>query len=293
MDRPKLTAIMGATATGKSALAEKLASHQNAVLMNADAFQVYRGMDIGTAKPVDKSDYMLLDLVSPSESFGVGQWIVSANSELEKLYEKGQSVILVGGSGYYIRALLEGYDAIYPAPNSDLRAVLNARILDEGLQSLASELSQIDSELAAKTDLQNPQRVQRALEKLLSFDSPLQFNLPPFNTTKLAIDSQKEELEDKILRRFDNMMQKGWLQEVETLRASGYRSNEPGFRAHGYRYLYQVIEGVMDLADAKAQTIRDVCNYAKRQRTWLRKEPKLLTLNGQNLDDQFAEAIEL
>jgi tRNA dimethylallyltransferase len=275
MRTPFLLAVMGATTTGKTEFAEALADTYDATLINADAFQVYRGMDIGTAKPENRHRYELLDIKDPDEGYGVGEWIHDVIPILQTAYDNNRNVILVGGTGLYIRALYGGYADMAGAPDPDLRADLERREAAEGLPALFEELKKRSPEIGAKIDGQNPARVRRALEKLLSPAQPVEFQVSPFKKYKIALDLPKEEVEDRIAARIARMVHNGWVRELEGLRDAGYRPEQPGFRAIGYRNFWQAMVGEMDEATAIARTIVETRRYAKRQRTWLRSEPEL------------------
>jgi tRNA dimethylallyltransferase len=266
---------MGPTGSGKSDFAEHLADRLGAQLVNGDAFQVYRGLDIGTAKPDDPSRYELLDLIQPDEDFGVGAWIQAAIPVLEACFARSQSVVLVGGTGLYIRALTEGYTDMMAAPDPTLRQELEARERSEGLESLVKELQEQAPEVAAKTDLRNPVRVRRALERLATPTDALIIQIPPFSIHKVALARSVDDLNLRIHTRISKMVQNGWVREVENLRAMGYGLSAPGFRAIGYRRIWNVISGEEELSEALTQIEIETRQYAKRQRSWLRAEPNL------------------
>jgi len=269
-----LLAVMGPTASGKSALAEALADELDAQLINADAFQIYRGMDIGTAKPTHRERYALLDLRNPDQDFGVGEFIDAAAPILDRCYAEGRSAILVGGTGYYVRALMEEFDQLYDAPPIELREQIGEELARLGVDALADRLRSLAPEVAARTDLKNPARVQRALERLQLSKRPPR-RLPPFSKLKLGLDVEPGELENRISTRTALMVQNGWVEEVSNLRRQGYRPSDPGFRAIGYREMWRVSAGESSLEEAVATTIVETRKYAKRQRTWLRTEPRL------------------
>lgn len=272
---PLLMVVMGPTASGKTDLAESLAQHLDAQLINADAFQVYRHMDIGTAKPTQKERYALLDLKDPNEDFGVGEWLRLAEAALQGLYKVGRSAVIVGGTGFYIRALTEGYADLSPAPDPALRSLLQNRLETEGLDVLVSELLGHLPSAAQSVDLKNPVRVTRALEKLATPSDPIQVDLPGFVLKKLAIIPSKEESTSRIQQRSANMMQNGWIEEVERLRSLGFNNTDPGFRAIGYREIWSYLNGEVSLDVCQDLIVRSTVQYAKRQRTWLNKEPRL------------------
>jgi len=282
---------MGPTASGKTEVAEAIADHFDAQLINADAFQVYRGMDIGTAKPECKSRYRLLDLKAPNEGFGVGEFVQLARAELAQLFEVGRSAVVVGGTGLYIRALFEQYTELAPSPAPELRAVLMAREAQEGLKSLTDELTRRAPEISSRVDLANPVRVRRALERLDSEPAQKPADLPPFLTTKLVLQPDKNELTALIEIRMHTMVQNGWLEEVESLKRLGFGPGDPGFRALGYTALWQHLAGTVALKDALESTVMDTRRYAKRQRSWLRSEPNALPITGASPSELISAAL--
>lgn len=276
---PLLIAVMGETSSGKTALAEELADKLNAKLINADSFQSYRGMDIGTAKSERKDEYKLIDIKDPDEPFGVGEWVQLAASVLEEIYAQQKSAVIVGGSGLNMRALFEGYEAMAGAPDPELRASLNQRLSKDGLEPLARELKTIAPQAAKLVDLNNPVRVTRALERALSPTPAVKFELPPYIKVKFAIRHPVEAINKRIAERAWHMVNNGWLKEVDALRQKGYGPNAPGFRAHGYRELWRVLEKSLGLEEAIESIVLQVRRYAKRQRTWLKTEPGLIVLD--------------
>jgi len=282
---------MGSTGCGKTEVAEALAEHLGAQLINADAFQVYRGMDIGTAKPGRKHLYRLLDLKAPNEGFGVGEFVQLAGSELIQLFEKGCSAIVVGGTGLYIRALFEQYADLAASPDPGLRSELMERENREGLAVLAEELRQRAPAVAERTDLANPVRVRRALERLSTSGAVVSSKLPPFSQTKLVLQRDKTELNSFIEIRMHAMVQNGWLEEVDSLKRSGYGPGDPGFRALGYTALWQHLAGTVAMKDALESTVLETRRYAKRQRSWLRSEPNALPIFGDSAPELISAAI--
>jgi len=278
---------MGPTASGKSALAEALGRELELPLINADAFQVYRGLDIGTAKPVDRTNYHLLDLIEPWEPFGAGAWIRACVDLLPQLFASHGGAIVVGGTGYYIRALFEGYQDLADAPIPGQREALMAR----SLESLVEELKVRDPEAARRVDLNNRVRVQRAVERI---DLPrLEWSLPACRKLKIARVPDLEVNRARIDTRVAEMVEVGWLNEIGNLEARGVEREHPGMRAHGYRAMWDVIHGFRSLEDAIAATQVEVSQYAKRQRTWLRAEPGVDVITAQDEGTALAEALEL
>lgn len=287
MAEPRLIAIMGPTASGKSALAEALADYLDAVLINADAYQAYRGLDVGTAKPTRRDRYELLDIKDPVETYGVGEFVERAHQVLVAAYAKNQSVVVVGGTGLYIRALFEEYDTMLDKPDEALRAELNRRHIEEGLPSLVEELERRDPEAAFRIDRKNPARVKRALERLEQSKGKT-FPLPPFRKFKFALDPAPEDLGKRIEQRFNDMVQNGWFDEVRQLRSAGVPFDAPGMRAIGYRDLWRVLNDEIGRDDAMANVVQETRRYAKRQRTWLRSEPHRIDVHGAEAEAQFS-----
>jgi tRNA dimethylallyltransferase len=282
---------MGPTCSGKTEVAEALAIALNAQLINADAFQIYRGMDIGTAKPRARHLYRLLDLKAPSEGFGVGEYVVLARAELSRLYMEGRSAVVVGGTGLYIRALFEQYEDLAASPDPALRAELMERERQEGLAALVEELRQRAPKVADGTDLLNPVRIRRALERLDGSAGRVTSELPPFAQTKFVLQRDKFELNSLIEIRMHAMVQNGWLEEVEGLKRAGYRPGNPGFRALGYTALWQHLAGTVALKDALESAVMDTRRYAKRQRSWLRSEPNALSITGDSTPELIEAAL--
>jgi tRNA dimethylallyltransferase len=267
---------MGPTASGKTGFAEQLAEQINAQLINADAFQAYRGMDIGTAKPDRKDLYRLLDIKNPDEDYGVGEFCARAQEELETLFEQGKNAVVVGGTGLYIRALFQEYDDLKPAPDQVLRAQIQERLATEGLEEILNDLGRQDPLARLKVDPKNPVRVTRALERALDTRPPIRVSLPAFRKMKVGLLANSLLVTTRIEERTRLMVQNGWVQEVMALLAAGYSSSDPGFRAIGYTEIADYLLGKTDLEEAIATTIAQTRRYAKRQRTWLRSEPELV-----------------
>jgi tRNA dimethylallyltransferase len=286
-----MIAVMGETASGKTWLAERIASELGAQLVNADSFQVYRGMDIGTAKPTDKRKYLLLDIRDPRETFSVGEFVELARTICDEAWQQGRSVVFVGGTGLNLRALFEEYSALASAPDPKLRNELNAKLERNGLNSLVMELEALDPAAHSRVDLANPVRVIRAIERARMDSSVVSTVLPPFRKFKFAISTPQASLNDRIENRVREMVQNGWTLEIERLREQGYRPQDAGFRAIGYRAMWDVVEGVSNLEQAVEATIVETRQYAKRQRTWLRSEPNLIRLSADTESSLLGEAL--
>jgi len=277
----KVPVLVGPTAVGKTAVALALAAHWPLEIVSADSRQVYRRLDIGTAKPTDKSKYLLIDIKEPTEDFGVGEFVQLASNELSKIFDSGRNAIVVGGTGLNIRALFEGYAEMRPLPDPELRQELVEIQSRNGMEGLVTRLREADPVAASKVDLKNPARVRRALEKALDPRPPIQLKVPPFRKTKIALNPSPETLNKRFRPRIEAMVQNGWVEEVRRLMGEGIPKSAPGLRAIGYRALYDHLAGIMALDAALEGIETETRQYAKRQRTWLRTEPDLKVLEGE------------
>ncbi|MCB0824627.1 MAG: tRNA (adenosine(37)-N6)-dimethylallyltransferase MiaA [Armatimonadetes bacterium] len=282
---PKLIAIYGPTASGKSVLAEAVSERLDAQLINADAFMVYQGLDIGTNKPKNEADYVLLDLVPPTHSFGVGEYIRAAEPILTSLFARGKNVVLVGGTGFYLRALTEQYTELSPPPDPQLRSELKRKDLTD----LVEQLKNLDPRTAETIDIKNPIRVQRAIERILTPSEPIRVQFPPFDVHKFGIVPPTEALKSKIIERTRELLLTGWKEEVESLLQQGVPVDSPGFRAIGYHSVIGWIEGKIEFDELVEDVSRQTWQYARRQLTWNRKEPNLKPISLESLDDKVYE----
>jgi len=278
---------MGPTGSGKTALAEALADELDAQLINADAFQVYRGMDIGTAKPEARERYELIDIKDPIEDFGVGEFVELAAKLIGR---DDRNAVVVGGTGLYVRALFEDYAEMSPAPEPSLREELMRLEATHGLESLYERLEAIRPEIAKTIDRRNPARVRRALEKALDPRPRMKIELPKRRKSKFALSPLRETLHTRIDARLAKMVQNGWIAEVGRLREKGIPRGAPGMRAIGYRAFYDYLAGVKSQEAAEEEIRLETRQYAKRQRTWLRSEPNLSVLDGDLTTEQAFEA---
>jgi len=276
---------MGQTASGKTALAEFLAQEWGAQLINADAFQMYRGMDIGTAKPSDPTRYALMDNLEPDQEYGVGEYVAAVQPILHECYAQQRDVILVGGTGLYIRALMDEWSEMQGAPDPELRAELDAQELDQ----LLEQLTRRDPEAAAKVDQKNKVRVRRALERALSPSQSIAINIPPYKKFKVALDWPVDLINERIDQRVQLMWDAGWIHEVSVLISNGFLDNCPGFRAIGYSQIAQHLRGRMSEDECTALIRAQTRAYAKRQRTWLRSERDLV-FGSANPDGEWSYA---
>jgi len=269
---------MGPTGCGKSDFAEALAERTGAALVNADAFQIYKGMDIGTSKPVDRDRYDLLDIREPWQSFGVGEYVRLAAEVIEEIVGAGRHAIVVGGTGLYIRALFEQWSDLAEAPSDEVRTQFMQLEAERGIVGLVEELYRLDPKTAARVDRGNPVRVRRALERLVTTER-IHFKLPAVPRQKFGLELATDALEARLSRRLDHMLDSGWIDEVTSLRAKGIGSSAPGMRAIGYSYILRYLGNEVSKAELRERILQDTRQYAKRQRTWMRTEPSLISVN--------------
>ena len=278
----RLLAILGPTATGKSALAMHLATELDGEIVNADALQVYRGLDVGTAKPTAEMRrrvrHHLIDILEPSEVFSAGEFARRARSAIADVEGRGRTAILAGGSGFYLRALLEGLSPLPPS-DPEIRRRLDDRLRHHGLPALYEELRERDPETARRLAPGDRQRILRALEVALGSGRTLSdwirsqpMGSSPLEAVRIGLTLPRSILYDRIADRVQQMILRGWVAEVEGLLSRGVKPGAAAFQAIGYRQIVRHVLGSWSLEMAVADTIRATRRYAKRQETWFRKE---------------------
>ncbi len=292
--------ILGPTASGKSALGVRLARVLDGEILNADAMQVYRGLDIGTGKlpPAERDTipHHLLDLADPREPFSAGAFRARTLGVIREVLERGRRPMLVGGTGFYIRALLKNLAPI-PAPLEGMRRALN-RLLDRrGPSPLHRWLEVLDPAAAARIASGDRQRVERALEVILSSGRPLSSfhggemdgadRLP---VLKIGLSLPTVLLRQRVEARVREMVERGWPEEVRRLLASGVPRDAHAFKSIGYREMTAALDGVITLENAIALTVTRTLQFAKRQRTWFRGEEGIRWVDASSPGVAFKEA---
>jgi len=297
---PKLVVICGPTASGKTDLAIALAKKFSGEIVNADSRQIYKEMNIATAKPVadyelwttdsnqtveveslksevyvvDDIRHYLLDIVNPDETFTLADYKEKALKAIKEIIKKGKIPFLVGGTGLYIHALVDNLEIPKVGPNLGLRKELESKTQEE----LIDMLKESDPDSYAKIDLQNPRRVIRALEVVLgtgeSFVAQQKKGKPLFEVLQLGIKIDRENLNERINKRCEKMVETGLVQEAKKL-AQKYSWDLPSMSGIGYRQMRDYIEGKMSLDDALEWFKIDTRHYAKRQMTWFRKDKRI------------------
>lgn len=287
--RPVAIAVMGPTASGKTALAIDLARRLDGEIVSVDSALVYRHLDIGSAKPDAaeraQAPHHLLDLCDPWQAFSAAEFARAARAAVDDIIARGKRPILAGGTGLYFRALLEGLSPMPPADEAT-RLQLSAEAAERGWPALHAELATVDPAAAARIHATDPQRIQRALEVYRLTGRPISAwqRMPgegrlPVRTLKLVLAPRdRAVLHQRIERRFDAMLAGGFLDEVRALRALPAMATVasplelPAVRAVGYRQAWEYLDGTQDAATFRDKAIFATRQLAKRQLTWLRGE---------------------
>ncbi len=295
MKKKKIVIVLGATASGKSALALDLAKRFNGFLLSADSRQVFKKMDIGTNKDVgvwekgiffvDGIEEYLVDLVEPDDYFSVDSWLTEAKKIIEK---KSSLPIIVGGTGFYISALVDNYD-LTGYYDEKIRKQAEYFLQKHGLEFLIKEIKKIDPQIKDKIDEKNPRRVLRAYEIIKQTGTPLNLLKRdcPYDVLQIGKNLDKEKLNEKIDKRVEQMIEQGLIDEVKRLKDLGYQEKSSAVSGIGYRQIYKFLNNEISGVEAVRLIKRDTRRYAKRQLTWFRRDERINWVNN------FAEAQKL
>ena len=277
----KAYALLGPTASGKSSLALELAERAPLEIVSMDSAQVYRGLDIGTAKPsaAERSavPHHLIDVIDPDGSYSTGRWREEAIRAIGEILARRKVPLIVGGTMLYYRALVGGLDAL-PQADAEVRAAINAEARERGWPALHAELERIDPRSARRIPAGDTQRIQRALEvwrltgkALSSLQGVARAGLPFALKAFALVPDDREALARRIAERFEAMLAGGLVDEVKRLRSRfPLTSGMPSMRAVGYRQVWQYLEGEISEAELREQAVAATRQLAKRQLTWLR-----------------------
>jgi tRNA dimethylallyltransferase len=274
----RLVAVVGPTGVGKSRLALRLAQTLDGEIVSADSRQVYRYMDIGTAKPTPREralvPHYLIDIANPDEDFSLAQYQQLAFKAIEDINQRQKLALLVGGSGLYIWSVLEGWQIPAVAPDPEFRRHLEAKAASGSKDELYQELARLDPVAAQRIDPRNVRRTIRALEVHRNAQEPisqLQGKAPPsFNTLIIGLTAQRQELYRRIDLRVDDMIKRGLVDEVKQLLDRGYDAGLPSMSGIGYRQIGLFIKGKLTLADAVQQTKFETHRLVRHQYSWFR-----------------------
>lgn len=297
-----LIIILGPTAVGKSELAIELAQNFGFEIVNADSMQVYRGMDIGSAKPSLKERNLvahhLIDIKDPDEEFSAAQFKEEARNSIVSLAQAGTIALVVGGTGFYIRALTKG---LFPAPSADLklREELKKKEETQGKWYLYKELEKVDPEAASRIHPNDTFRIIRALEVFYLTGRPIsqqqknhQFKHSYFNPLKIGLMRNRREIYNRIDQRVDKMIKDGLVDEVRQLLKRRYPQTIKPFQSLGYKQILSYLQGDVSLDEAVRLIKRNTKRYGKRQLTWFKKDSEIRWFNLPNQSSNIKEAIK-
>ena len=299
----KIICIASPTASGKTALAVALAKELDAEVISCDSMQIYKGMDIGTAKPT--TDEMqgvvhhMLDVAEPSEDFSVSRYCEMADTILQDILSRGKTAIIAGGTGLYMDALIRG-NSFAPCPSTGMREKLEAEADQIGMEAMLEKLRAIDPEAASKLHTADRKRIIRALEVFYETGNTItQHNLmtqqipPKYTPVWFGLeDENRADLYARIDRRVDIMLEQGLLDEIRRLLDSGISEHCTAMQAIGYKEFIAALHGNGAVADAAAQVKQASRHYAKRQLTWFRRNPAIHWLRRKK-DDTTAEILSM
>ena len=292
----KLLVILGPTASGKSELAIKLAKKNNGEIVSADSRQIYRGLDIGTAKPAQKEreiiKHYLIDIKKPNQLYTVWEYKRNAIEAINQIIKNGKVPFLVGGTGLYVKAIVDNLEIPKVKPDWRLRKSLELKIKTRGLKSLYNELIKIDPEAAYIVDSQNPRRIIRAMEVAIKTRKPFSQQRKKgkylFDILEIGLSLDKEKLKENIEKRVDKMMKMGLVKEVKNL-IKIYDKNLPTFDAIGYREIIDYLNKKISLTEAIKEIKKNTWHFAKRQMTWFKRDSRIHWINNYKKAERLVE----
>ena len=279
--------VVGPTATGKTKMGVALAKRFDGEVVSVDSMQLYRGMTIGTAAPTREEmegiPHHMVAVADPAESWSAARYVHAADACVQDILGRGRLPVLVGGTGLYLDALIRGTDFAAGSQGTELRQQLQRRARQEGTETLLEELRRIDPAAAQKLHLRDEKRIIRALEvwyetgcTITEHDRQERQRPPKYDALYIGLDFlDRQDLRDRIDRRVDTMVEQGLLEEVETLLASGLPRDATALQAIGYKQFLAVAEGTATRQEAIAEVKLRSRQYAKRQLTWLRRNPDI------------------
>lgn len=289
-----IAVLAGPTASGKTGVSIHLAEMLNAEIINADSRQVYKGFDIGTAKPTvqerERITHHGVDICDAGDAYTAGRFFRDAREWMNDIHARGKNVLVVGGSGLYVRVLVKG---IFEAPQIDdaIRSELLDRLANEGLDSLTEELKRRDPEITSHLDMRNPVRVLRALEVSIQagrpFSSLWRERMPeiPYTSLFVCLWRERAMLRRRIDERVEHMMEAGFVEEVRALLAAGVDAECNAMRAVGYREVLAYISRLVPIDNVIERIQLNTWKYARRQMTWFRREQEAVCVEAGAHDD--------
>jgi tRNA dimethylallyltransferase len=294
-----LIAIVGPTASGKTALAVQVAKALDGEVVGTDSMQAYRGMDIGTASPtVDEQQgvpHHMINVWDVAQPVSVVEFRDRARLAIDSILDRGKVPVVVGGSGLYVRAVLEEMD--FPTTDPNVRQRWDERLKQVGATALHSELADIDPDAAANIEINNGRRIVRALEVIELTGEPFIARLPDpvdrYSTTRFGLRIDREALDERIARRVDAMWDAGFVDEVRRLEADGLRSAPTAAAALGYGPILRFLSGETSESEAREQTVNDTRKFARRQQRWFARDGRIdwRDYNDVTLADSIVAAV--
>ncbi|MFJ6855711.1 tRNA (adenosine(37)-N6)-dimethylallyltransferase MiaA [Streptomyces sp. NPDC091271] len=283
---PRVITIVGPTAAGKSDLGVFLAQQLGGEVVNADSMQLYRGMDIGTAKLTLPEragvPHHLLDIWDVTEAASVAEYQRLARIEIDRLLAEGRTPVLVGGSGLYVKGAIDALE--FPGTDPGVRARLEQELTEHGSGALHARLAAADPEAARAILPGNGRRIVRALEVIEITGKPFTANLPSgeavYDALQIGVDVERPELDERIRTRVDRMWEAGLVDEVRDLEARGLREGRTASRALGYQQVLAALAGECTEEEARTETVRATKRFARRQDSWFRRDPRVRWLSG-------------
>ena len=285
MKKPKIVAIVGPTASGKSFLAVELAQRFKGEIISSDSVQVYRGLNIGSGKlSLDQRcqiPHHLIDILDLKQTYSAALFRQQAGNIIHELHKKKTPIVVVGGTGLYLKVLTRG---LFHGPASDpkLRLTLHERAETEGCPGLHRELQRLDPEAAVRIHPQDTLRIVRAMEVFYQSSLPISkfqrehgFQEKPYEVFKVGLTCAKEEIYKRIEARTDEMIKMGWVEEVRSLLHQGYPPELKTLQSLGYKHIVAYVTGNLTLPEAIHSIKRDTRRYAKRQLTWFKSDPEI------------------
>ena len=300
-NRPQLIVIAGATATGKSDLSLAIAAKIGAQIVNADSMQLYRGMDIGTAKLSMQEragiPHHMIDILDVNQDASVADYQRDARVIIDQILSTGESTVVVGGTGLYIKALLDELD--FPETDPEIRRKLLEEGMHLGSEVMHQRLAQLDPAAAVAIPKENLRRIVRALEVIEITGKPFTANLPREGKSyypeakQIGLVMDRETLKERIDRRVDQMWQRGLVSEVQSLIANGILNGRTARAAIGYAQVIAFLEGKLSEDEAKEETKRATRQYARRQETWFSRDSRIRWIKGADTEARMAGAMKV
>jgi tRNA dimethylallyltransferase len=280
VEKKPLVVLLGPTAVGKTEIAIKIAEHLNGEIVSADSRLFYRGMDIGTAKPSTEDQmqvkHFLIDVAAPDDCWSLARYQKEAFKAINNIHSRNKLPFLVGGTGQYIRAVIEGWDIPLVKPNPELRRALEKLAHEIGKHKLHEHLMKLDPDAGKKINYTNLRRTIRALEVIFStgkrFSEQKSRSPTPYQTLIIGLELPRNELYARVDARIENMIENGFVEEVKRLLDEGYSPSLPTFSAIGYREIISYLENKITLTEAVAEMKRKTRIFIRRQANWFKKD---------------------